>query len=240
MADEKYQVTYMPFDRTINGKTYRCGKITGKKQIVDSRALAAKMKARGRGKSLEEAELAAQIDDMQLTIAELCYESYVVYTKYAIYQMKMKGQLGTNDTIGPKTSLEMSVHKREDMKMETGKCSFINEGSLANVRIESIVTVGGTKADEWVKNKNVIATGANLVFDSAIGDKVTATFTVEGEERTVDLTVKSSQYNSMELAWHEDLFYVTAGESVELTFTLHGGKADANPKTITKKVTIAA
>ena len=152
----------------------------------------------------------------------------------------LTGTVGETGALTSANEYKVRIIALQELKQDKSGFSFTQEGDGAKVSISSVATVGSTSAGTWVKNKNVIATGSNLVFNKDIGDTVTATFEVEGEERTVDLTVNSSQYNSMELAWHEDLFYVAAGDPVEVTFTLHGGDASVNPKTITKKVTIAA
>ena len=154
----------------------------------------------------------------------------------------LTGTVGETGALTSANEYKVRIIALQELKQDKSGFSFTQEGDGAKVSILSIATVGSTTAGTWAKNKNVIATGSNLVFDSAIGDKVVAAFTPDGETeaRTVDLTVNSSQYNSMELTWHEDLFYLTAGDPVELTFTLHGGDASVTPKTITKKVTIVA
>ena len=238
-----YQFDYAAFDKVtkMGDKeiTTRCGRIVNKKEL-DIDALAAKLIDDGYVKSLKKDELMAVLNAYYRGAKAYVYEGYIVRTGFASLQAKIKGKLGDNDSIGTDTKLYIALQARDDLKLDKSECSFHNVAEQATVSIQSIATVGSTSAGTWAKNKNVIATGSNLVFDSTIGDKVVAAFTVEGEARTAELTVKSSQYNSMELAWHEDLFYVTAGESVELTFTLHGGNADVNPKVITKKVTITA
>ena len=238
-----YQFDYAAYDKesTIGGQkiTTRCGRIVNKKEL-DIDALAVKLIDDGFVKSLKKDELMAVLNAYYRGAKQYVYEGYIVRTGFASLQAKLNGALGENDSIASTTKLRIALTPRDDLKLDKSECSFHNVAEQATVSIQSIATVGSTTAGTWAKNKNVIVTGSNLVFDSTIGDKVVAAFTVDGEARTAELTVKSSQYNSMELAWHEDLFYVTAGESVELTFTLHGGNADANPKTITKKVTIAA
>ena len=233
-TEDKYSVTYMPWDKSVGGKTYRCGKITGKKVLDGSRALARRMKAMGRGKALEEAELAAQIDDMWLTIVECCYDSFIVKTKYAIYQMNMVGQLGANDSIGEKTKVELGVRKRGDAKLDNEKCSFTNEGSVAAVQITSVATVGGEHPGEWQKNKQANAVGSNLIFDEKIGDIVTW----ESEGLTGEVAVDATAYNCLTMAWDSEWDEFTAGTEITLTFTLHGKVAEATPKTITKTVKV--
>ena len=233
MAD-KYSVTYVPFDKNVGGKSYRCGRITGKKVLDGSRALARRMKAAGRGKALEEAELAAQIDDMWLTIVECCYDSFIVKTKYAIYQMNMVGQLGQNDTIGAKTKVELGVRKRGDAKLDNGNCSFTNEGSLAAVTISNVSWNGSTAAGEIKKDENILATGTNLMFSADIGDSIT--FEYGGE--TTSCSVDGSGYQMISIAWPAELSEAPVGTEVAFTFTLHGGDSAATPKTITKTVKI--
>ena len=238
-----YQFDYAAYDKVtkIGDKeiTTRCGRIVNKKELAIDE-LAGKLIDDGFVKSLRKDELKAVLDAYYRGAKQYVYEGYIVRTGFASLRAKIKGKLGENDSIGSDTKLFVALTARDDLKLSKNECSFHNVAEQASVSIQSIATVGSTTAGTWAKNKNVIVTGSNLVFDSAIGDKVVAAFTVEGEERTVDLTVKNSQYNSMELAWHEDLFYLTAGDPVELTFTLHGGDASVTPKTITKKVTLAA
>ena len=238
-----YQFDYAAYDKVtkIGDKeiTTRCGRIVNKKELAIDE-LAGKLIDDGFVKSLRKDELKAVLDAYYRGAKQYVYEGYIVRTGFASLQAKIKGKLGENDSIGSDTKLFVALTARDDLKLSKNECSFHNVAEQASVSIQAIATVGSTTAGTWTKNKNVIATGSNLVFNKDIGDTVTATFTVEGEARTAELTVKSSQYNSMELTWHEDLFYVTAGDPVELTFTLHGGNADVNPKTITKKITMAA
>jgi hypothetical protein len=240
---DKYPIRYQAYDlkTSLGGKAvvYRCGRIIGKEDI-DSEGICQMAIDSGDLKSLNLQEAIAFLNVIDATKTKAMYMGKRVKTPHAIMQYNLNGQLGANDTIGSNTRLVLNVTARgAEGKPSKNLCTFTNVGDLANVSISSIATVGG-KSGEWVKNKNVIVTGLNLFYDSTIGDSVQATFTVEGEERTIDLVVKGSQENSMELTWHEDLFYVAAGEEVTLTFTLHGGNKDVTAKVLTKNVKMTA
>ena len=166
-------------------------------------------------------------------------EGYICMNEFFKAYLVLNGQVDENGGLTSENTIKTEFLSRKPIKQAIENYTLSNVKSTASVSISSVATVGGN-AGEWVKNKSVMAVGGNLFYNADIGDKVTATFVVEGETRTADLTVAASQANSLTLSWHEDLFYVASGDEVTLTFTLHGGDADATAKVITKKVKMVA
>ena len=146
----------------------------------------------------------------------------------------LTGTVGENETLTNENEYKVRIQTLEDLKLDKSNFSFQNEGASAKVSIQSVCTVGGDNPGEWQKNKQANAVGSNLIFDEKIGDIVTWTSGDLSGEVAVDATA----YNCLTMAWDSEWDEFTAGTEITLTFTLHGGNADAAPKTFIKTVKV--
>ncbi len=235
-----YQITYEAFDKpnpAKEGTTIRCGRIVGKR-VLSEYDLVDRAIAHGQLNALRRNEAVAVFRSIMDEGAEAMKECYTVKMGKFRMQMTLKGQLGENDSIGPNNWIKTAITAGDDLKVDMGECTFVNAQTSAKVSIVSLTTEGSSTAGTWTKTKNLTVSGSNLVYDRTIGDRVIVSYIQDGETKTVEIGVASSQYNSMTLNFIA-IDKLPVGEA-EISFTLHGGNADAVPKTITKKVTIVA
>ena len=232
----KYQIDYQPYWQ-MNPQTKKadllCPRIVNKRTL-EGRALAEMLQSRNIGRSMSLDEFKGLIDAIIVGERQLALEGYKVATGFTFVQLKMNGTLGVNGSICDKTNTYLSIEPRTDLKLnDADKFSYHNVDAVADVSIDYVATVGGNNG-EWQKNKQANATGKNVQFDEKIGDIVTWTSGDLSGEVAVDATSE----NVLTMAWDSDWDEFTAGTEITLTFTLHGGIAEATPKTITKTVKV--
>ncbi len=233
MATIEYKA-YDQYNPLTKKKDLRCGKIVNK-QSLTSLELADKLQEKGIGIGIDRKVFAGILDAIPTGVRALVLDGYVVKDGMTITKMKMTGQLGQNDTIGEKTDVVLDMSPRDEMKISKADVkSFHNVTGVANVQIAAVSWNGSTAAGEIKKDENILATGSNLVFNKDICDLVT----FEYEGATVECTVDGSGYTMLSIAWPAELAEAAVGTEVTFTFTLHGGKSELNPKTITKTVKI--
>ena len=231
-------VNYVAYDQTnpkTGKKELRCGRIVNKRTLKGVE-LAQKYQEMGIGTGIATKVFAGIIDAVPTANRSLVLDGYEVWDGMTITRMKMQGQLGKNDSIGDKTEVYLDISPRSDMKVTKADVdSFVNvSSSVAKVEIDNVSWNGSTVPGEIKKDENILATGTNLMFNADIGDKIT--FEYGGE--TIACTVDGSGYQMISVAWPAELSEAAVGTEVAFTFTLHGGKADVNPKVITKTVKI--
>ena len=231
-------VNYEAYDQTnpkTGKKELRCGKIVNKRTLKGIE-LAQRYQEMGIGTGIATKVFAGIIDAIPTANRALALDGYSVWDGMTITQLKMLGQLGKNDAIGPKTEVYLDITPRSDMKVTKADVdSFVNvTPSVAKAEIQNLNWNGSTAAGEIKKEENIMATGSNLTFNADIGDSIT--FEYGGE--TVSCSVDGSGYSMISIAWPAQLSEAAVGTEVAFTFTLHGGDAAATPKTITKTAKI--
>ena len=230
-----YSITYEAYDAKdpMTKAIVRCGRIINKRKmglydLVD-RAI-----ENGDLNALKRDEAVGVTRAILRAARQYLGESYIVDLDLVRLQLTLKGQLADNGAIGPKNRVKTLVQATDELKFAMSELSFTNSKSVAKVNIANVAWNGSTVGGEIKKEENIVATGTNLMFNADIGDKIT--FEYGGE--TVSCSVDGSGYQMISVAWPAELSEAAIGTEVAFTFTLHGGDADANAKTITKKVKI--
>ncbi len=231
-----YYIDYQAYDQRdpqTGERNLRCGRIVNRR-LLEGKNLAEALQKKGVASMMTLEEFNGLMNAINAKKRELVLEGYRVKDDYITVGLTMNGQLGVNDSIGPNTKVSIKIDPRDDMKIGEGdKLSFHNVDKIAAVTIDSVGTVGG-KIGEWQKERQANAVGKGLDYNSKIGDKITW----EADGLSGECEVDSSGENTMTLPWDSDWDAFAAGTEIKLTFTLHGGVAEATPKTITKTVKV--
>ena len=232
----KYQIDYQPYwqrNPATGANDIRCPRIVNKRTL-EGRALAEMLQSRNIGRSMSLDEFKGLIDAIIMGERQLALEGYKVGTGFTFVQLMMNGTLGANDSICDKTNTYLSITPRTDLKLnDADKFSYHNVEAVADVQVDYVATVGGNNG-EWQKNKQANATGKNVQYDDKIGDIVTW----KSGDLSGEVAVDATSQNVLTMAWDSEWDEFTAGTEITLTFTLHGGIAEATPKTITKTVKV--
>ena len=119
--------------------------------------------------------------------------------------------------------------------------TFVNTRVGARVIVSRVSWIGSNEPDVIKKGEAFSAYGTNLMFDSSLGDTVTAAWKdARGTDHTAELTPGESDYEHMKFSWPAALDAIAAGTELELTFRTRGGVEKANEQVNTKKVVVVA
>ena len=148
------------------------------------------------------------------------------------------GETGTLDAAKNKYRVRVSALNELSVPLDTFSWQRTDDSGV-KVTVRNIAAKNGATVGVIEKAKAIVATGSNLVFDSALGDAITATYEADGESASLDLTPTSSGATALEIAWPSEFDQVASGSTIEFKFKMHGGVKDAPVQVITKKATLA-
>ena len=94
--------------------------------------------------------------------------------------------------------------------------------------------------DVLTRGKDIRIVGRNLRFNAARGDRLTLTYTEEGEERTVDLTPSEVDIVSFRVPWPQGLAEIAAGTAVLVSLSTRADDAKGAVSVASRKAVIAA
>ena len=161
-------------------------------------------------------------------------DGYICLNEFFKAYLVLNGQVDENGGLTAENTIKTEFLSRKPIKQAMDNYSFSNVKTTASVTIANVSWNGSTVGGEIKKEENILATGTNLMFNADIGDKIT--FEYGGE--TIACSVDGSGYQMISVAWPAELSEAAVGTEVAFTFTLHGGKADVNPKVISKTAKI--
>jgi len=152
---------------------------------------------------------------------------------------ELTGTVGETRQLNEANELHVAITALTDLKAKVSDFSWTNIEGGAVIKVESLSSPNGNKG-EIIKTKSIVATGKNLAFNAAWGDKVFVDW-MEGETaKSAELTPSEQSETYLRFDWPTALADVPANTELMFTFRLHGSEGAAEQVSRSTATLVAA
>lgn len=152
---------------------------------------------------------------------------------------QLKGTVGNDRQLTNENDYHVTITASKDLKVSIDNFSWTRVDDTGTIiKLDGISSPNGNKG-EIIKTKAIVATGKNLAFNSAWGDKVVVSWTEDAAKESVELTPSEQSETYLRFDWPTDLAEIPAQTELTFAFRLHGAQGAAE-QTDVKTVTLIA
>jgi len=153
---------------------------------------------------------------------------------------QLKGTVGDDRQLTALNDYHVTISASKDLKVDIDNFSWTRVDDMGIIiKVDSLSSPNGNKG-EIIKTKAIVATGKNLAFNAAWGDKVVVNW-MEGETaKSAELTPSEQSETYLRFDWPTAFADIPVNTELVFSFRLHGQEGAAEQLSRTTATLVAS